>query len=267
MCFMRQKDWQNNSEPIGLMEPMLPTEGSSHILNKLVVDIVTKSNALDAISQKETPIDWIKAKLSLMGEIDQTLRRIWDKFGVNSEEDEKFSNLHRRGFDSIDERMTSELKEILNAPEVQAEGGWIAAATFGKEASEWAWLIVQHADHDVGFQIQMLSLLEELYAQDNSVAALQNIAYLHDRIHVSQNKPQRYGTQGCRNADGIWHPAPCESISIDVIDELRRRMGVGWTLVDYFNFMNRHIPDNNLHKKILLTVDSEDIIFLSHEMK
>ena len=43
---MRQKDRQKTLEPIGLMEPMLPAEGSSRVLNDLVVDLVAKSNAL-----------------------------------------------------------------------------------------------------------------------------------------------------------------------------------------------------------------------------
>jgi Fic family protein len=46
MGIMRQKDRQNDPEPIGLMEPMLPAEGSSRTLNDLVVDLVAKSNAL-----------------------------------------------------------------------------------------------------------------------------------------------------------------------------------------------------------------------------
>lgn len=46
MDIMRQKDRQKTLEPIGLMEPMLPAEGSSRVLNDLVVDLVAKSNAL-----------------------------------------------------------------------------------------------------------------------------------------------------------------------------------------------------------------------------
>jgi len=43
---MRQKDRQNTSESIGLMEPMLPSEGKLRELDDLVIDLVAKSNSL-----------------------------------------------------------------------------------------------------------------------------------------------------------------------------------------------------------------------------
>ena len=64
----------------------------------------------------------------------------------------------------------------------------------GEEAQGNAWLLVQHADHDVAFQKYTLSLLEKMAAQ-RAEPVRPSFAYLADRVAVAEGRPQLYGTQ------------------------------------------------------------------------
>jgi hypothetical protein len=87
---------------------------------------------------------------------------------------------------SLDNKHTKKLKQIV------AEYGWPTIPRVGVEASNDAWLIAQHADHDRAFQKQCLEILKSLPPDDIS---MHNIAYLEDRLLVAEQKPQVYGTQ------------------------------------------------------------------------
>lgn len=106
--------------------------------------------------------------------------------------------------------------------------GWFDVSSSGKFADEMAFLIVQHSDHDVEFQIEVLELLEELDANQNTSPA--NIAYLTDRIALSQGQTQVYGTQGSCVNFGEW--APSDIINSSDVDERRTQRGLG-PLSDY----------------------------------
>lgn len=64
----------------------------------------------------------------------------------------------------------------------------------GETAPGDAWLMVQHADHDVAFQKQALALIEGMAAQRKEPLG-KSYAYLSDRIAVAERRPQAYGTQ------------------------------------------------------------------------
>lgn len=115
----------------------------------------------------------LRLKLIAMAKADQNMR----------------NNAMRNGGawdDSLDKKHTNELKRII------AQHGWPTIPMVGVEASNDAWLIAQHADHDRQFQKECLSLLKSL---PPDVISLHNIAYLEDRLLVAENKPQLYGTQ------------------------------------------------------------------------
>lgn len=77
--------------------------------------------------------------------------------------------------------------------------GWPTIEMVGAAASQAAWLIAQHADHDKEFQLSVLRLIEPLAQQEKIAPA--NYAYLYDRTH----QPQHYGTQGeCQH--GVFVP-------------------------------------------------------------
>jgi len=107
------------------------------------------------------------------------------------------------------------------------EGDWPTLSVHGEEASMHAWLLVQHADTDPELQQAALARLEALLA-DGEVAP-KRVAYLHDRVMVNTEQPQRYGTQG--RCDGaLWSPRDLEDP--DAVDALRAEVGLG-PLGDY----------------------------------
>lgn len=87
--------------------------------------------------------------------------------------------------ESIYEQNAQWLKKII------ANSGWPDERKVGEKGEQAAWLIVQHAS-DILFQEHCLQLLQHFPA---TTARLQYIAYLTDRILVSKEKPQKYGTQ------------------------------------------------------------------------
>lgn len=87
---------------------------------------------------------------------------------------------------SIAEENTSWLESTVQ------HDGWPTISTVGEEASQAAWLLVQHADHKPEFQAKCLAIMKLLPEGEIKLA---NIAYLEDRVRVAQGKPQLYGTQ------------------------------------------------------------------------
>lgn len=85
----------------------------------------------------------------------------------------------------VDRTNAERLKNLV------ARCGWPSAATHGAGAVKDAWLVVGHANHDLAFQKEVLTLVEQ--AGGDSVD--QSFAYLYDRIAVMEKRPQHYGTQ------------------------------------------------------------------------
>ncbi|PCI18997.1 hypothetical protein COB64_04490 [Candidatus Wolfebacteria bacterium] len=56
---------------------------------------------------------------------------------------------------SVDKKNTQRMKEIID------EYGWPTKSMVGWHAANKAWLLVQHADHDVEFQKKCLKLMKE----------------------------------------------------------------------------------------------------------
>jgi len=129
---------------------------------------------------------------------------------------------------AIDERNTQRLKAIID------EYGWPGPRSVGPEATDAAWLLVQHADHDRAFQKHMLYMLRP--AMVSGDLSKQNYALLEDRVAVAEGRPQRYGSQ-VRVTQG---PAGvvCEPFEIEDparLDARRKEMG----LEPHADYMNR----------------------------
>jgi hypothetical protein len=105
-------------------------------------------------------------------------------YGAMAPEERGAAFAHATG---VDRDNTARMKEIV------AELGWPTYARVGKEASDAAFLLVQHADHDPEFQAACLPLLEAAMARGE--ASRPGFAYLTDRVRVRQKRPQIYGTQ------------------------------------------------------------------------
>ncbi|TRW27090.1 hypothetical protein FMM05_00115 [Flavobacterium zepuense] len=77
------------------------------------------------------------------------------------------------------------LEEIIDAI------GYPTTSKVGKEASDAAWLIVQHAISEPALMKRCYAIFIEIGDDINP----QNLAYLYDRICYFEGKPQKYGTQ------------------------------------------------------------------------
>lgn len=119
-----------------------------------------------------------------------------------------------------------------------AANGWFLISAHGEDASRAAWLMVQHADRDRAFQREVLGLLQPLVEAGETDPS--NYAYLHDRVAVGANRPQRYGTQGKCAARSVWEPFALEAP--ERVDELRDDVDIG-PLADYAAHMNRLCAD------------------------
>lgn len=115
----------------------------------------------------------VALEINKMTKVDQRMRRrnnrnpsYWDK--------------------RVDRRNTARMREIVRVI------GWPSVSKVGRRASNNAWLLVQHADHDRKFQEACLKMIKKLPAGEVDP---RNIAYLEDRILVGKGEKQLYGTQ------------------------------------------------------------------------
>lgn len=116
-----------------------------------------------------------------------------------------------------------------------AANGWYLISTTGRQASSAAWLMAQHADRDRPFQKEVLVMMEPLVGAGEVTKA--NYAYLWDRIAVSEDRLQRYGTQGRCTARNRWEPDEIEDMNR--VEALREEADIG-TLVEYQEHMHPH---------------------------
>ena len=117
---------------------------------------------------------------------------------------------------NVDADNTRWLKEQVG------RSGWFVVSKYGVDADRGAWLLVQHADRDVAFQAEVLSMLEPLSAVGETDP--KSYAYLYDRVAVNSQRPQRYGTQGRCTAAGTWEPREVEAP--EQLDERRAAVGL-----------------------------------------
>lgn len=113
---------------------------------------------------------------------------------------------------ATDAKNTARLKVIVQTY------GWPTPDKVGRDGSDAAWLLVQHADADRAFQKQVLKIMEPLVDQGKIKGS--NFAYLWDRV----NTPQRYGTQGTCKSTTQWQPRAIEFP--EQVDERRKQMGL-----------------------------------------
>ena len=121
---------------------------------------------------------------------------------------------------AVHDRHAGRLAEIL------ADHGWPGASWVGEDGAEAAWLVVQHAIAQPGFQRQVLVALRAA-ARLGDVPAWQP-AMLEDRIRTMEGRPQRYGTQSDWDETGQLSPLPIE----DRPDVDARRQSVGLSPIE-----------------------------------
>ncbi|GAB3999699.1 hypothetical protein GCM10028807_50660 [Spirosoma daeguense] len=87
--------------------------------------------------------------------------------------------------ESVHRTNAARLREIITLI------GWPTRSKVGEEASEAAWLIVQHSIGEASFMRDCYVLMQDVAGDINP----HNLAYLYDRICYFEGRPQRYGTQ------------------------------------------------------------------------
>ncbi len=146
----------------------------------------------------------IAGEIGIMHREDQTMRKNWRLDPKTHPWDEE-----------IDRRNTVRMKEIVN------EMGVLTVSKVGQKGSFQAWILVQHADHDIDFQEQYLGLMEK---ESEAEIDRRNIAYLQDRVAVNRNQPQLFGTQFFRDTDGNMKPRPIADP--ENLEKRRKEMGL-----------------------------------------
>ena len=141
----------------------------------------------------------IAGKIIELKNADLALRDKLLKSGQLSDSyNEEMQKLHNSNAKTL-----SELIETIGYPTI---------GKVGKEASEAAWLIIQHSIGDPIFMRRSAELLR--IAVDANEADPINLAYLTDRIAAFENRPQLYGTQFDWDEKGNLTP--------NLFDDLRR---------------------------------------------
>jgi hypothetical protein len=99
--------------------------------------------------------------------------------------------------------------------------GWFSESVYGKDATDAAFYIVQHASNDIKFQQRILRYMTSLLPRQEVNGP--EYALLYDRLALRDGKLQRYGTQmNCENPR--WVLAPME----DPANADKRRRAVGF---------------------------------------
>ncbi|WP_254906703.1 DUF6624 domain-containing protein, partial [Flavobacterium sp. FPG59] len=111
---------------------------------------------------------------------------------------------------------------ISNAKKLNAiidEVGFPTIEKVGIEASESAWLIIQHAISEPEFMKKCLKILENGIVENKNYE--ENLARLSDRIAVLEGKPQLFGTQFDWDTNGVLSPNMCDDLSMVNIRRLK----------------------------------------------
>lgn len=122
----------------------------------------------------------------------------------------------RLAYRRVASRNADRLMEIID------EVGWPTISLVGAQAAWSAWLVAQHADHQLCLQRRALELMASAVERGEAEARL--LAMLRDRVAVGEGRRQIYGTQILYLTDGTPVPWPCEDP--ERMDERRAEVGL-----------------------------------------
>lgn len=120
-----------------------------------------------------------------------------------------------------------EMKELHNRnakilSDIIDKIGYPTKNKVGEEASEAAWLVIQHSIGQPEFMKKCLNLLEVAVSENE--ANPKKMAYLTDRIAVFEGKPQLYGTQFDWDVNGNLSPNIFDNLT--KVNERRKSIGL-----------------------------------------
>lgn len=150
---------------------------------KAHTELSEKNRANKIMVGKPTEPQW-RSQLLDMVKADQAVRDAWTKADLKTGDGNSpvFKQLM-----AVDDGNLKKLKPIIE------RRGFPTPAQVGMDGVDAAFLLVQHANRDPAFQLQVLPQLETLYKQ--GLVSGQDLTLLTDRTLIAQGKSQRYGTQ------------------------------------------------------------------------
>ncbi|ASK28708.1 hypothetical protein CEY12_00650 [Chryseobacterium sp. T16E-39] len=146
----------------------------------------------------------------------------------------QLGNGYHTGMEELHNKNAAILGEIISAI------GYPTTDKVGTEASEAAWLVIQHSIGRPEFMKDCAVLLKD--EVDHGKADPKNWAYLSDRIAVLQEKPQLYGTQFDWNENGELSPNAFDSLM--QVNERRRSIGLN-TLEEQIELIRKRVKKEN----------------------
>jgi len=142
------------------------------------------------------------------------------------------------GYNKEMEAMHNRHAEILN--EIIEKHGFPTIEKFGKEASDAAWLVIQHSISKPEFMKKCVVLLKKAVAENQADA--KQLAYLTDRIAVFEDRPQLYGTQFDWNENGEMSPKLFDDL--EKVNERRKSVGLN-SLQEQIEIIRKQILAEN----------------------
>ncbi|GHA78402.1 DUF6624 domain-containing protein [Pontibacter akesuensis] len=142
------------------------------------------------------------------------------------------------GYNEEMEKLHNSNAEILN--EIINTIGYPTLDKVGKEASEAAWLVIQHSIGQPGFMRKCVKLLESAVSENK--ANPRSLAYLTDRIAVYEGRPQLYGTQFDWDENGELSPRPYDDLAN--VNQRRKSVGLN-TLEEQTDIMRGQVKSEN----------------------
>ena len=135
--------------------------------------------------------------------------------------------MRQHAFDSpevqalLREQSRADAENLARLREIISEHGWPGQSLVGRDGATAAFLILQHADHET--QVEYFPLVEA--AVDAGEFERRHFALLLDRVLVSEDKPQIYGTQlYWDDTTGKWELFPIEDE--ENVDARREEIGM-----------------------------------------
>ncbi len=172
--------------------------------------------------------EYIKNKLQEMADKDQSARV---EGLAQAQTAQEIAELKWNLSKQVDRPNSIVLKNIIQT------FGWPTICQFGADAARNAWLIAQHADHDIPFQEYCLNHI--CNASKNGAVPLAHMAFLTDRILINKGLNQIYGTQFDEKSSPI--PLPKECATDEDIEKMNaRRAAVGLASIqEYIHTANQ----------------------------
>ncbi len=163
--------------------------------------------------------------------------------GLKEKDDKLRAELIRKGTLSNGYNQEMEALHNNNAKElslIMEKIGFPTSDKVGEEASNAAWLIIQHSIGQPDFMKKSARLLE--IAVNEKKADPKSLAYLTDRIAVFEGKPQLYGTQFDWDENGNLSPNLFDDLS--KVNERRKSIGLN-TLEEQTEIIKERVKNEN----------------------